>query len=228
MGRRMLDPFPMVPLAKGQGLGVALLSYDGAINFGVVGDFDLLWDIDEFAARPVRLARRARRLGRHRAAHPGARPGMRDRLAESARQLGLAMEVQRLGSSTRTVKDAAVAVGCQESEIAKAIVFVADGDPILCVASGRHRIDTDKLADALDVAEVRQAAAEEVRAATGFAIGGVPPFGHDLPVLFDEALLEHTRVWAAAGDPHSLFEVDPRELARCVKARVVAVGEDGA
>jgi prolyl-tRNA editing enzyme YbaK/EbsC (Cys-tRNA(Pro) deacylase) len=153
---------------------------------------------------------------------------MRDRLAESARQLGLAMEVQRLGSSTRTVKDAAVAVGCQESEIAKAIVFVADGDPILCVASGRHRIDTDKLADALDVAEVRQAAAEEVRAATGFAIGGVPPFGHDLPVLFDEALLEHTRVWAAAGDPHSLFEVDPRELARCVKARVVSLGEDGA
>jgi diacylglycerol O-acyltransferase len=50
MGRRMLDPFPMVPLAKGQGLGVALLSYDGAINFGVVGDFDLLWDIDEFSA----------------------------------------------------------------------------------------------------------------------------------------------------------------------------------
>jgi prolyl-tRNA editing enzyme YbaK/EbsC (Cys-tRNA(Pro) deacylase) len=153
---------------------------------------------------------------------------MRDRLAESARRLGLPMHVQRLGSSTRTVKDAAVAVGCQESEIAKAIVFVADGDPILCVASGRHRIDTDKLADALDVAEVRQAAADEVRAATGFAVGGVPPFGHDLPVLFDEALLEHERVWAAAGDPHSLFEVDPRELARCVQARVVAVGQAGA
>jgi prolyl-tRNA editing enzyme YbaK/EbsC (Cys-tRNA(Pro) deacylase) len=153
---------------------------------------------------------------------------MRDRLAESARQLGLQLHVQRLGASTRTVKDAAVAVGCQESEIAKAIVFVADGDPVLCVASGRHRIDTDKLADALDVAEVRQAAAEEVRAATGFAIGGVPPFGHDLPILFDEALLEHERVWAAAGDPHSLFEVDPRVLARCVKARVVAVGLDGA
>jgi hypothetical protein len=49
MGRRMLDPFPMVPLAKGQGLGVALLSYDGAINFGVVGDFDLMWDLDDFA-----------------------------------------------------------------------------------------------------------------------------------------------------------------------------------
>jgi prolyl-tRNA editing enzyme YbaK/EbsC (Cys-tRNA(Pro) deacylase) len=153
---------------------------------------------------------------------------MRDRLAERARELGLQVRVQRLTESTRTVKDAAVAVGCGESEIAKSIVFVADGDPVVCVASGRHRIDPDKLADVLDVAEVRQAAADEVRAATGFAIGGVPPFGHDLPVLFDEALLEHERVWAAAGDPHSLFAVDPRELCRCVEARVVAVGTDGA
>jgi len=71
---------------------------------------------------------------------------------------------------------------------------------------------------------VRQAQADEVRAATGFAIGGVPPFGHDLPVLFDEELLRHPRVWAAAGDPHSLFCVDPRELAGCIRARVVALG----
>jgi prolyl-tRNA editing enzyme YbaK/EbsC (Cys-tRNA(Pro) deacylase) len=150
---------------------------------------------------------------------------MRDRLAESARELGLEVEVQRLAASTRTVKDAAAAVGCEEAEIAKAIVFVADGDPVVCLASGRHRIDTGKLADVLDVAEVRQATADEVRAATGFAIGGVPPFGHDLPVLFDESLLEHERVWAAAGDPHSLFCVDPRELARGVGARIVALGE---
>jgi prolyl-tRNA editing enzyme YbaK/EbsC (Cys-tRNA(Pro) deacylase) len=149
---------------------------------------------------------------------------MRDRLAECARELGLELRVQRLEASTRTVRDAAEAVGCSEAEIAKSIVFVADGDPVVCVASGRHRIDTDKLADVLDVAEVRQAAADEVRAATGFAIGGVPPFGHDVPVLFDEALLDHERVWAAAGDPHSLFCVNPRELAECTRARVVAVG----
>ena len=149
---------------------------------------------------------------------------MRDRVAECARELGLRVHVQRLAASTRTVKDAALAVGCEEAEIAKSIVFVADGDPVVCVASGRHRIDTDRLAEVLDVAEVRQAAPEEVRAATGFAIGGVPPFGHDVPVLFDEALLEHERIWAAAGDPHSLFEVEPHELARCVGARVVAVG----
>jgi prolyl-tRNA editing enzyme YbaK/EbsC (Cys-tRNA(Pro) deacylase) len=149
---------------------------------------------------------------------------MRDRLAECARELGLEVQVQRLEASTRTVTEAAEAVGCTADEIAKAIVFVADGDPILCVASGRHRIDTDKLADLLDVAEVRMAAADEVRAATGFAIGGVPPFGHDLPVLFDESLMEHERIWAAAGDPHSLFCVDPRTLADCIRAQVVAVG----
>jgi prolyl-tRNA editing enzyme YbaK/EbsC (Cys-tRNA(Pro) deacylase) len=152
---------------------------------------------------------------------------MRDKLAESARTLGIEVRVQRLEQSTRTVSDAALAVGCQESEIAKSIVFVADGDPVVCVASGRHRIDSEKLADALDVAEVRQAAADEVRAATGFAIGGVPPFGHDLPVILDEQLLEHEYVWAAAGDPHSLFAVDPRELARCTRAHVAPVGEDG-
>ena len=151
---------------------------------------------------------------------------MRDRLAECARDLGIEVHPQRLYDSTRTVKDAAAAVGCDEAEIAKTIVFVADGDPVVCVASGQHRIDTEKLADLLDVAEIRQAKADEVRAATGFAIGGVPPFGHDLPVLFDEELLRHERVWAAAGDPHSLFEVDPRELADCIRARVAELGEN--
>jgi prolyl-tRNA editing enzyme YbaK/EbsC (Cys-tRNA(Pro) deacylase) len=149
---------------------------------------------------------------------------MRDRLADSARDLGIELKVQRLADTTRTVKDAAVAVGADEAEIAKSIVFVADGDPVVCVASGRHRIDTDKLAEALDVAEVRQATAQEVRAATGFAIGGVPPFGHDLPVIFDEELLRHERVWAAGGDPHTLFAVDPRELSESIHARVLAVG----
>ena len=153
---------------------------------------------------------------------------MREKVKNAAAELGLSVEIKTLDEPTRTVAEAAAALGTDAAHIAKSIVFVADGDPVVCVASGRHRIDPAKIADALDVAEVRQAAADEVRAATGFAIGGVPPFGHDLPVLFDEALLEHERVWAAAGDPHSLFAVDPRELARCVDARVVAVGEDGA
>jgi prolyl-tRNA editing enzyme YbaK/EbsC (Cys-tRNA(Pro) deacylase) len=148
---------------------------------------------------------------------------MREKVADSARELGLQVEVQRLDASTKTVADAAEAVGCREAEIAKSIVFIADGEPVVCIASGEHRIDTDKLVDALDVAEVRQASADEVRAATGFAIGGVPPFGHGLQVVFDEALLQHERVWAAAGDPHSLFCADPRKLADCTSATVVAV-----
>ena len=149
---------------------------------------------------------------------------MREKVADSARELGLQVEVQRLDSSTRTVGEAAQAVGCQEAEIAKSIVFIADGEPVVCIASGEHRIDTDKLADALDVAEVRQASADEVRAATGFAIGGVPPFGHGLQVIFDEALLGHERIWAAAGDPHSLFCADPRKLANCTEATLADVG----
>jgi prolyl-tRNA editing enzyme YbaK/EbsC (Cys-tRNA(Pro) deacylase) len=149
---------------------------------------------------------------------------MRTKVAESAERLGLQVEVQRLDASTKTVSDAAVAVGCEEAEIAKSIVFVADGEPVVCIASGEHRIDTDKLAETLDVAEVRQAGADEVRAATGFAIGGVPPFGHGLPVVFDQALLLHDRVWAAAGDPHSLFCADPRKLADCTEATVADVG----
>jgi len=147
-----------------------------------------------------------------------------EKVARGARELGLEVRIQRLESSTRTVGDAAKAVGCQEAEIAKSIVFVADGDPVVCLASGQHRIDTDKLAEALDVAEVRQAGANEVRAATGFAIGGVPPFGHGLPVVFDRALLDYEHVWAAAGDPYSLFCVDPRKLLERTRPTVADVG----
>ena len=150
---------------------------------------------------------------------------MKDRVIKDAHALGLEVEVRRLDSSTRTVGDAARAVGCDEAEIAKSIVFIADGDPVVCIASGEHRIDPEQLAEALDCAVVRQAGADEVRAATGFSIGGVPPFGHGLPVVFDEALLRHGRVWAAAGDPHSLFCVEPSTLADCTGATVAQVGE---
>ena len=149
---------------------------------------------------------------------------MRDKVIDRAKELGLEVDVQRLESSTRTVKEAADAVGCEEAEIAKSIVFVADGDPVLCIASGQHRVDTDRLVDELDVAEVRQATPDEVRAATGFPIGGVPPFGHDLLVVLDKTLLTHERVWAAGGDGHSLFCVEPHKLANCTGARIAAIG----
>ena len=126
------------------------------------------------------------------------------------------MQVRRLTESTATVEEAVKAVGCEPAQIAKSLVFVADGDPILCIASGAHRIDVERLAAVLDVAEVR--------AATGFSVGGVPPFGHGLPVVLDAALLDQDHVWAAGGDGHSLFEIAPRKLADCTEATVAILG----
>ena len=148
---------------------------------------------------------------------------MREKVKNAARRLGLDVDVRTLEGSTRTVAEAAAAVGCSEAEIAKSIVFVVDGEPVLCIASGAHRVDPDRLCEVLDSAECRTASPAEVRAATGFAVGGVAPFAHDLPVIFDEALLAHDRIWAAAGDGNSVFCVDPRELVRGTDATVAKI-----
>src|SRR3954470_5849453 len=150
---------------------------------------------------------------------------MRSKVKEAARELGLDVELKTLDESTATVAQAATALGVEEGQIAKSIVFVMDGEPVVVVASGRHRIDGAKVCDALDCAEGRQATSDEVRAATGFAIGGVPPIGHGLPVVFDTALLDYDIIYAAGGDGNTLFEVTPRQLAGCVHALVAPVGE---
>jgi prolyl-tRNA editing enzyme YbaK/EbsC (Cys-tRNA(Pro) deacylase) len=150
---------------------------------------------------------------------------VREKVVKRAAELGLPVDVRRLDRPTRTVQEAARAVGCLDAQIAKSIVFVADGDPVIVIVSGEHRIDEGKLADLLDVAEVRQASGDEVRAATGFSPGGVAPFAHGLPVVLDEALLRHDRVYAAGGDGNSLFEVDPQALVSCTNARVAPIGD---
>lgn len=150
---------------------------------------------------------------------------MRSKVKEAATELGLDLQLKTLHASTATVADAAAALGVEPGQIAKSIVFVMDGEPVVVVASGRHRIDQDKVCEALDCAEGRQASPDEVRAATGFPIGGVPPIGHGLPVVFDTALLDYEVVYAAGGDGNTLFEVAPRQLAGCVHALVAPVGE---
>ena len=149
---------------------------------------------------------------------------MREKVRQAARELGLEVEVRTLTAPTRTAQEAAAAVGTDAARIAKSIVFVSDGDPVLVVASGAHRVDTDRVALAFDCAEVRQATPAEVRAATGFPVGGVPPFGHGLPVVFDEDLLAHDRIYAAGGDGNTLFAVDPKRLADAISARVASIG----
>ena len=149
---------------------------------------------------------------------------MREKVRDAARELGLDVTVKTLQESTKTVDDAARAVGCEPGMIAKSIVVVCDGEPLVCVTSGAHRVDMDRVALAFDCGEARIASRDEVQAATGYKVGGVPPLGHGLPVLFDEALLRHDRIWAAGGDSNSLFEVDPRELIGSTTATVVPLG----
>ena len=149
---------------------------------------------------------------------------MKDKVIQAARDLGLEVDVKTLAAPTRTVSEAATAVGCVNAQIAKTLVFVADGDPVLVVASGAHRVDPDLLADVFDVAEIRQASPDEVRVATGYPIGGVSPLGcESLPIAFDETLLDYDCVYAAGGDGNTLFQVSPRTLADAVQARVVRV-----
>src|SRR3954462_12215735 len=121
---------------------------------------------------------------------------MRSKVKEAARELGLAIELKTLDDSTATVAEAANALGVVEGQIAKSIVFVMDGEPVVVVASGRHRIDREKGCDALDCAEGRMAAAAEAPPAPVSPIGGSPPIGHGLPVVFDTALLDYDEIYA--------------------------------
>jgi prolyl-tRNA editing enzyme YbaK/EbsC (Cys-tRNA(Pro) deacylase) len=149
---------------------------------------------------------------------------MNERVLKTARELGLQVQMTKFERPTRTVNEAAAAVGCQAAQIAKSIVFIADGDPVVVIASGARRIDEGALCEVLDCAEARPATPDEVRAATGFAPGGVPPFSHGLPVVMDQALLDEGRVWAAGGDGNTVFEVEAKKLADCTGATVASVG----
>jgi prolyl-tRNA editing enzyme YbaK/EbsC (Cys-tRNA(Pro) deacylase) len=146
-----------------------------------------------------------------------------DRVVAAARASGLDLEVQRFPEGTRTASDAARAVGCEVAQIVKSLVFVADGAPVVALVSGANRVDEGLLATAVDSTEVRKADGDEARAATGFPIGGVPPFGHAtaVRVVVDRDLLDHERLWAAAGLPDAVFPVAPDELVR-VSGAVVA------
>jgi prolyl-tRNA editing enzyme YbaK/EbsC (Cys-tRNA(Pro) deacylase) len=123
---------------------------------------------------------------------------------ERARALGLDVEVRELSESTRTAQEAADAVGVEVGQIVKSLVFVDGEGPLLCLCAGDRRVDTAKLGP-----EVRQASGREVREAAGFAIGGVPPLGHDEPIrtVVDASLRRFDTVWCAGGTPNAVFPV---------------------
>jgi prolyl-tRNA editing enzyme YbaK/EbsC (Cys-tRNA(Pro) deacylase) len=139
-----------------------------------------------------------------------------ERVRAALQQLGIASEVHELPASTRTAQDAANALGCEVAQIAKSIVFrgAQSNRPILVVACGAGQIAPAKVAAQVGE-EIAKADANFVRERTGFAIGGVPPVSHgdDVVVILDRELLGFSSVWAAAGTPHAVFAVNPRELA---------------
>jgi prolyl-tRNA editing enzyme YbaK/EbsC (Cys-tRNA(Pro) deacylase) len=148
------------------------------------------------------------------------------KVQRAAATLGLDVTVREMPDSTRTAEQAAAACGVTVGQIVKSLVFVGvrTGTPYLLLVSGDNRVD-EKHAGRHLGETLQRPDAEAVRRITGFAIGGVPPFGHDrqLATYIDEDLLRYDVVWAAAGTPRAVFPIDPRHLRDAVATAVMAV-----
>jgi Cys-tRNA(Pro) deacylase len=166
--------------------------------------------------------------------HPSAQ-----KVADAARQLGLDIQIIEFEQTTRTAQEAADAIGrhpsgigCQVAQIVKSLLFVVDGQPVVALVSGANQLDERKLAALRGVGRkrVQRADAETAKAATGFTIGGVPPFGHlsPLPVYVDQDLTRFEVVWAAAGTPFAVFAITPQELVRASGGTVADLAADKA
>lgn len=150
-----------------------------------------------------------------------------DRVRAALEAASLECAIRTLPDSTRTAVEAAAAVGCSVGEIAKSLVFRAGDRAVVAIMSGDNRLDPARLAAAIGE-EVRRADADFVRAATGFAIGGVPPLGHTTPVdvFMDADLFRFDLIWAAAGSPYSVFAIQPARLRDASGATVMELKAD--
>jgi prolyl-tRNA editing enzyme YbaK/EbsC (Cys-tRNA(Pro) deacylase) len=148
------------------------------------------------------------------------------KVTDCAARLGLEIHVRAMPQSTRTAEEAAAACECDVAQIVKSLVFqgATSGMPYLLLVSGKNRVDQDGVAHSIGEALSRPDA-RTVRAWTGFAIGGIPPFGHDRPMktFIDPDLLAHDIVWAAAGIPNAVFSVEPTALAQAIGAVTLAM-----
>jgi prolyl-tRNA editing enzyme YbaK/EbsC (Cys-tRNA(Pro) deacylase) len=150
-----------------------------------------------------------------------------DRVRAAATAAGLDITIVQMPQSTRTAADAAAACGTSVAQIVKSLVFrkAESEEPVLLLVSGRNRVD-EKAMKAVVGEALKRMDAEDVRALTGFAIGGVAPFGSLTPIAtyMDADLMSFDTVWAAAGAPNAVFRVEPNALAAATKARIVKVG----
>src|SRR5574337_1928 len=177
------------------------------------------------AFREVMDAGRVSRGGRGRRLLPCSRPF---RHGVPLPQKSVALALVEVGEEARSQGDGAGGGAATVAQIVKSLVFLADAQPVLVLASGANRVDATKLARAAGVRRIAKANADGVRDITGFAIGGVPPVGHSqpLPVYIDRDLLDFETVYAAAGTPTSVFPIAPALLQRLTRGTVVDLREE--
>ena len=144
---------------------------------------------------------------------------------ESLRSAGITGDIVVLPDAASTAPLAAAALGVEVGAIANSLVFWSDGEPLLVMTSGAHRVDTAALAVRLGRESIRRATAEQVREATGQAIGGVAPTGHPAPLVtvVDEDLAGYDEIWAAGGTPHTVFPMTFDDLVALTGGTVVKV-----
>ena len=150
----------------------------------------------------------------------------RSRLVHDAlRAAGIGGEIVVLPDAASTAPLAAAALGVEVGAIANSLVFFSDGAPLLVMTSGAHRVDTAALAERLGRGKIQRATPEQVRAATGQAIGVVAPTGHPAPLttVVDEALAAYPEIWAAGGTPHTVFPLTFDDLVRLTGGTVLKV-----
>jgi Cys-tRNA(Pro) deacylase len=137
-------------------------------------------------------------------------------VVEAGKVHGLDIHPRDFPDGTRSAADAAMAIGVDLGQIVKSLVFAVDGEAVVALVSGDNLLDEGKLASCAGGDRAWREDANTVREATGYPVGGVPPFGHHEPlrVFIDEDLLEYDELWAAAGTPHTNFAVSPTELVR--------------
>ena len=138
------------------------------------------------------------------------------RVITAAREAGLEITTRRFPEGTKTAADAAAAIGVVGGQIVKSLVFGVDNEIVMALVSGSNQLDEKKLAAAAGGAKCSRVDADAVRAATGYPIGGVPPFGHRTPlrVFVDPDLLQYDEVWAAAGTWNDNFGAAPADIVR--------------
>ena len=149
------------------------------------------------------------------------------RVIEALSRFNENLKVQILEKTARTAKEAANALNCEEGAIVKSLVFKTETEFLVCLISGDKRCSLNKLKKVISKKDVSMASADDVKAQTGFTIGGVSPVGHinDLDIIIDKTLERFQIVYAAAGHPNSIFKIDISKLKDLTKGRVEDITE---